>query len=357
MQRIVISLDWKPVAVHRVLLCIALCLGSMACTASEVQVQPPEGNRDSTISFASVTPGKVSDFVDRTAGRKITISGQLAFPEAHTSPVPAVVILHGSGGISPREMVWARRLNEMGVASFVVDSFSGRNIKSTVADQTRLSMSAGIADAYAALRLLAADPRIDGRKIAVMGFSRGGIAALYSALEPFRHAAIDDDLRFAAHIAFYPGCTIPYTSAHLDGAPILMLLGGKDNYTPAAPCSAYASTLRDRGAQITVKIYPDGYHDFDRPMPLHAVPSATSTRACRGSHDLDTRQFIMLRGDKTVSGAEAIAETKSCLSRGVLLGGDALAQEQSPLDVAAFLGSVFGDGRAGLQTTGRGLQY
>jgi dienelactone hydrolase len=39
-----------------------------------------------------------------------------------------------------------------------------------------------------------------------------------------------------------------------------MLLGGKDNYTPAAPCLAYADELRDKGVRVSVVVYPNAYH-------------------------------------------------------------------------------------------------
>jgi dienelactone hydrolase len=331
----------KRIRIYKILPIIVMFVLSMgsAC-ATSITPFPPDDIHASTITFESVTPTRVKDFVERTADNKVSITGRLSFPDAMTSTVPAVVILHGSSGVNPGEMVWAQRLNAMGFASFVVDSFTGRGISNTEADQSQLSMTAGIADAYFALRLLAADPRIDRRKISVMGFSRGGIAALYSALDPFRRAVIDDDLHFAAHIAFYPGCGVHYTSAHLDGAPILMLLGGKDNYTPAAPCVTYADDLRQQGAQVTLKTYPDAYHAFDRPTRLHVVRAATSARDCHGTYDLDTNRFTMRKDEQTLSGAEATAESRRCLSYGVMLGGDKLGREQSPVDVAAFLKSV-----------------
>jgi dienelactone hydrolase len=255
--------------------------------------------------------------------------------------VPAVIILHGSSGVNRGERVWAQRMNALGYASFVVDSFTGRGIRSTERDQTQLSMTADIADAYAALRLLATDRRIDRGRIAVMGFSRGGVAALYSSLEPFRLAGTEGNLRFAAHVAFYPSCGISYDSAHLDGSPVMMLVGGKDNYTPAAPCITYADTLRSKGAQVTLKEYPDARHGFDRPTTLHSVPLATSARECHGSHDLDIRMFTMVRDDQILSGAAAVAESKRCLTTGITLGGDPEAQAQSPAEVAAFLKAAF----------------
>ncbi|QGZ56615.1 dienelactone hydrolase family protein [Paraburkholderia acidiphila] len=324
----------------------------LACTSaanvnSSVTTSLAEG-RSGHITFDSITPANTRDFLlhDATAS-KVAITGDLSMPGNATRAVPAVIILHGSSGVNPGERVWAQRMNALGYASFVVDSFSGRGIRNTEQDQSQLSMSADIADAYAALRLLATDPRIDKEKIAVMGFSRGGVAALYSSLEPFRQAAMGGNLRFAAHIAFYPSCGIAYNSAHLDGAPVMLLLGGKDNYTPASACIAYAQTLRANGAQVTVQTFPDAWHGFDRPTRLHALPLATSARECHGAYDLDSRTFTMVRDGQALSGASAVAESKRCLTRGVMLGGDPQAQQQSPAVVAAFLKAAF-EGTPGL---------
>lgn len=324
---------------------ITVALGA-ACTSttpvsSSVTTSLADG-RSGVLAFESVTPVNTSDFLAHYAtGHKVIIKGDLTIPDNHPQAVPAVIILHGSSGVNRGERVWARRMNAQGYASFVVDSFTGRGIRNTENDQAQLSMTADIADAYAALRLLATDPRIDKQRIAVMGFSRGGVAALYSSLEPFHLAATDGNLRFAAHVAFYPSCGISYDSAHVDGAPVLMLVGGKDNYTPAAPCIAYADKLRSKGAQVTLKEYPDAYHGFDRPTPLRTMPLATSARECHGSYDLDTRKFTMMRNGQTLTGSFAVAESKRCLTRGVTLGGDAQAQTQSPGEVAAFLKAVF----------------
>ncbi|UTH74008.1 dienelactone hydrolase family protein [Chromobacterium sp. IIBBL 290-4] len=284
------------------------------------------------------------DFVRRQPMDRAVVTGMLALPSQAQGKVPAVVILHGSSGVNRGERQWARRMNQLGYASFVVDSFTGRRIKQTESDQTQLSMAADIADAFAALRLLATHPAIDAQRIAVMGFSRGGVAALYSMLEPFRQALIQDDLRFAAHIAFYPSCSIPYEAKRLDGSPLLMLLGGKDDYTPAAACEAYAEELQAKGARLTMKIFPNAYHGFDRFTLPHPVAEATSARLCHGWHDLDSGNFFMLDGNRVLSGGAAQRQARACLSKGVTLGGDADGREQSPVWVADFLRQAFSAG-------------
>jgi dienelactone hydrolase len=319
---------------------IAAC-SSPATISSSITSSLDDG-RSGIVTFASITPRNTGDYLAHYAtSEQAVITGDLSIPSNGPHVVPAVVILHGSSGVNRGERVWAQRMNALGYASFVVDSFTGRGIRNTEKDQAQLPMTADIADAYAALRLLATDPRIDKDRIAVMGFSRGGIAALYSSLEPFRLAATAGNLRFAAHVAFYPSCGISYDSAHVDGSPILMLVGDKDNYTPAAPCIAYADELHSKGAPVKLKEYPDAWHGFDRPTPLHSIPLATSARECHGSYDLDSGTFTMVRDGRTLSGASAVAESKRCLTTGVTLGGDPEAQAQSPAEVAAFLKAAF----------------
>jgi dienelactone hydrolase len=297
--------------------------------------------RSGKITFESPTPKTVSDLVTRGAMARATISGVLTFPPSGTGPVPAMVILHGSGGISGREPMWAQRMNDFGYAAFVVDSFTGRGIKDTVTDQSQLSMAGDMADGLVALRLLASHPRIDRKRIAVMGFSRGGIAALYTALEPIRRGIIDDDLHFAAHVPLYPGCNVPYVSARLDGAPILMLLGGKDDYTPAAPCVAYAETLRAKGAEVSVVVYPEARHGFDGLSSPRYFPAFTTGRECRGAVDVDTGAVTAVTKNGAVQGEAALAELKQCVTRGVYVGGDMEGREKAPIAVADFLRKVF----------------
>ncbi len=337
----------RCLAGHLILMALlagALCHGAAAGTSIVTNAAPVttlSDGRSGIIAFHSVSPRSIMGYVRHLDGDPVTITGVLTLPVGTTGPVPAVIILHGSSGITPGEWVWAKRMNDLGYASFVIDSFTGRLITETETDQSKLSMAANIADAYVALGLLASDPAIDAKRIAVMGFSRGGVAALSSALDPFRRAGTDGNLRFAAHVAFYPGCGISYRAANLDGSPILMLLGGKDDYTPAASCAAYAEDLRTKGAQVTVKTYANAYHAFDRQLRLHVVSRAVSARACHGALDIDTGAYTLLRGEEILRGSAAVAEAKACLSPGVTMGGDPEGQEQAPRDVEAFLKAAF----------------
>jgi len=314
-------------------------------TTSEPPVATLGDGRTGTIAFEALTPKSSRDLVLRKVAQRSVIAGVLTLPgSANTGDAPkgpAMVLVHGSSGVLENEWEWAKRLNELGVATFVIDNFTGRGVAETATDQSRLSPSADVAGALAALSLLATHPAIDPKRIGVIGFSRGGSAAINSALEPIRRAVIDDDLRFAVHVAVYPGCSVPFVSAHLDGSPMLMLLGGKDDYTPASFCLDYADRLRASGASIKAVVYPNANHGFDSTAPPHFRPRPTTARNCHGEIDLDDGVFTAQAGDQVVRGAAAAAEIKRCTERGVTVGGDPEAREKSPGEVADFLQSSF----------------
>jgi dienelactone hydrolase len=188
-------------------------------------------------------------------------------PEKVQGKIPAMVISHGSAGVQQKDVDrWARAFNEMGVAAFIVDSFGGRGIVSTMDDQFQLNPAANDADALFALKLLSTDPRIDPQKIGQIGFSRGGNVAMDMVLDSFRKGIIDDDLRFAALIGFYPGCPQVWWEVPpppLTGAPLMLALGSKDDYTPATLCLNFAEIMKRDGQALEVHVYQGAFHDFD----------------------------------------------------------------------------------------------
>lgn len=85
-------------------------------------------------------------------------------------PYPAVVLLHSSWGVSSQEWLYANMFKKMGIATFMIDSFSSRGVGKTSADQTRVSSASMIQDAYATLEDIKSKPRFNVNKVAVMGF-------------------------------------------------------------------------------------------------------------------------------------------------------------------------------------------
>ena len=323
----------------RLSLLILLVAGT--ATAADPPVQDLADGRTGKIYFESPTPSGFFALAKREGLQKTVIFGTLVLPKKATGPVPAMVIAHGSGGVShDREFWWADHLNDIGVAGFVVDSFTPRNIRETATDQTQLSTAANVADALAALRLLATHPKLDRQRIGVMGFSKGGQVALYTALEPFRRAAIEDQTRFAAHVPLYPACNSWQVSDHVTGTPMLMLLGGRDNYTPPGPCQEYAQWFKSKGSDVEVIVYANAYHGFDslRP-PVHAKNVVTGV-GCNFNADVD-RFVVKVRATGEDVTRSIASFSRTCAGKGATVGGDSEGRKKSPEDVKAFLKKVF----------------
>ena len=257
------------------LLFAMLLLAPLACAAQffRVEVHP----------VRSLTMTDEEFLTGRKDAAPVLLAGQLRIPAAATGRVPAVLLLHGSGGIGVNLQDWEQEFNALGVASFVLDSFTGRGLVSTSADQASLGRLAMTYDAYRAFEVLERHARIDPQRIVVMGFSRGGQAALYAAMKRFQRMHGPASGRdFAAYIALYPNCATTFIDdEELSQSPIRIHHGAADNYVPVAPCRAYVARLKGK-ANVVLAEYPGAHHVFDGrsfKTPVIAAKSQT-TRAC-----------------------------------------------------------------------------
>ena len=240
--------------------------------------------RMEVIPFQSTTPTD-AEFLEGRPGKPVTIAGELRLPSTRAERFPVVVLLHGSGGISSYVTDWEQDLLAMGVATFTIDSFTGRDIVSVNNDQSRLGRLVQVEDAYRALEILQKHPRIAPERVMLMGFSRGGHAALYASLKRFRemHGPASGQ-EFAAYVAFYPSCNIGYLrDDDISATPVRIFHGSADDYVPVAPCREYVGRLQANGKDIKLTEYPGAYHVFDGKAfatPLK-LAQAQTTRNCK----------------------------------------------------------------------------
>src|SRR5215510_485210 len=217
-------------------------------------------------------------------GKAVTIAGQLRFPQGSAGRLPAVILQHGSGGSNARDEFWAKTFNEMGIASFLVDSFSGRGLTRISMDRSVFAPYNIILDGYRAFDVLANHPRIDPARIVLMGFSLGGMSALYSSQKRFQQMW-NPSAVFAAHIPLYAACPITFIGdTDVSAAPIRQFHGAADDYTPVAPCRAYFERMRAAGRDALLTEYPGAYHSFDNPLG-NKTPTISkgvqTSRACK----------------------------------------------------------------------------
>lgn len=227
--------------------CLTLWFGQAVAAPQAVQV--------STAGVSSA-PAPLSAFV---------------FSPQGTDKHAAVVMVHGCGGaygkdgqLNPRHAMWGEYLASQGYVALMLDSFGARGVKQicTVKYSERTIKEADrVGDAYAALAYLRQLPNVDASRIAILGWSHGGGVVLGAITQRPQGAG------FNAAVSFYPGCTSRNKKADSfhPYAPLLLLIGEADDWTPAEPCKALAATVAARGEPMQIVTYPDTYHDFDNP--------------------------------------------------------------------------------------------
>jgi len=193
------------------------------------------------------------------------VSGTLYLPENTSSPCPAIILIHGTGGIDSRGALYRGPLLNAGIAVFEVDFKTG-NYTSTM---DRPPNDAFVPAAFAALRELRKLPAIDRDRIAVMGFSMGGGTTLRTALEDNRKTWMGNEKGFAAHVAFYPVCKpfIPKVehSSGVTGAPMIIFYGTEDSYGEGKAVPELKLLLQKKFKfDVTTVEYPGATHGFNR---------------------------------------------------------------------------------------------
>jgi len=218
------------------------------------------------------------DSFDRVDGAPIR---QLAFwfkaPGAAPS-APAVLLLHGCGGpygrsgqLSERMRDYAALLNAEGLHALVTDSFTPRGEREICTQKVgtrKVTQLNRRRDALGALAWLAVQPGVAPDRLGVMGWSNGGsnvLAATNLAHPEVRNAPV----KASFAVAFYPGCEDEVRRGYKPVAPLLMLLGGADDWTPPQPCEAMAQASAAPRPEVVV--YPGVYHGFDGTSRLNLL--------------------------------------------------------------------------------------
>jgi dienelactone hydrolase len=254
---------------------------------------------------------------------------ELYRPEG-AGPFPAIVIMHDCSGLGPRSSGtparWAQFLATQGYVVALPDSFTPRGFPGGVCTAPNGNSTPKVNplprayDAYATLAYLRRQPFVDGAHSGVMGGSHGGATTL--AVDTAAPLAQDRMQGFAAAIALYPGCgarygnwnvrreagdhgrVVEYFGTYQPLAPLLILVGEKDDWTPAEQCRVLAERAQAAGYPVTIKIYPGAYHAFDGTSPQRFIAERRNANAPNG--------------------------------RGATTGGDPAAWKDAMLQVSAF---------------------
>lgn len=333
-------------------LLLALLMGHSAVQAQDVVSDFAAGPPSGRYSFNSWTPKSLPELLKgNSAGERTPVVGHLFLPPG-SDKVPAVIFMHGSGGVYEAMLdYWPGQFNGAGYAMLALDSFGPRGVKSTAEDQSQVPFAADTADVFAALRLLATHPRIDAQRIAILGTSRGGITSWRSALQRvIESQGLPKGLRFAAHVQLYAGgCVGNFRVQPKPGvfspAPQLWLHGDADDYTPMAPCQEYAALIAKAGTPVSFVVIPGAGHKFDgEPQRRVMLKSAQMTLAtCPLELDIQTLRYQdRFTGQPLTSDAVRDIGKSTCSAVGASVEGNHAARDQAAKAALSFLHQTFG---------------
>ena len=170
----------------------------------------------------------------------------------------------------------------------------------------------------------AAHPKIDPRRIALMGFSHGGaltmLASTAWAKETYAPAGTPS---FRAFLSFYPNCNTQFPERDRVSAPVRIHTGEADDWTPAKPCAALAAALKASGQNVAINVYPGAHHAFDQAQAHIYLPKLGNAAGC-----FPTLTSIL---------GPVISGTPSCLKRGATIADNPKAAAEARRNLYAQL--------------------
>lgn len=193
-----------------------------------------------------------------------TLQGYLAVPTLRAGDRrPAVLIVHDWNGLGDYEKRRARMVAELGYVALAVDVY-GKGVRPATpqasgaeAGKYRGNRPLLRARLQAALEWVAKRRDVDPRRVAVMGYCFGGLAALELARSG---AAVVGAVSFHGSL----DTPTPADSKKIRGQ-ILVLHGADDPFVPPAQVESFKKEMREGDVRYTFVAYPGAVHSFTEP--------------------------------------------------------------------------------------------
>jgi dienelactone hydrolase len=185
--------------------------------------------------------------------------------------------------------------------------------------------------------VLAAHPRIDSARIALMGFSRGGTATLYATMTRLREMW-NPRANFAAYIPLYGSCSATLIGdTDISAAPLRQFHGIADDWVTVAPCRPYFERLRVAGRDVKLTEYPDAHHSYDNPLGSRTPAVAKGAQTTRDCLLAEQPRGIIIN----VKSGQPFSYEDSCVVLDPHTGYNEAAAVATRNEVAALLKTLF----------------
>jgi dienelactone hydrolase len=196
-----------------------------------------------------ITP---SPTVFQSGGKSIRLDTYL--PDKSDGPVPAIIALHGAGGgVSGMER-YASLLVAQGFAVYLLHYFDRSGVESADKPTIMRNFPLWMKTLWDATSFVESQPPIDGKRIALLGFSLGAYLSLAnSTIDP----------RVKVVIEFFGGLPKEMKLFMRRLCPVLILHGGADQTVPVEEAYQLQKLLEKKGIPYEIKIYPGAGHGFE----------------------------------------------------------------------------------------------
>ena len=194
-------------------------------------------------------------------GQPLTISGRFTRPNI-SAATPAVIIVHGSGGVDERGPLYRKAINQQGIATFELDMWAARGLSGGLSRPKHVKET--LPDIYSSIRYLQQRSDIMAENIGLIGFSWGGVVAMLMSGEQEKGNGLK------ALVANYPICWAynklagyPFEQLRTEAA-LLIIAGKEDRYDAPNDCGKLISTLpKIQQGQITLLELDNATHAFE----------------------------------------------------------------------------------------------
>ncbi len=229
---------------------MVVCAMALFLSVVPVTALPAE---ESSVSITSA---------DKNAGK---IAAFLYKPDSGSGPFPAVVVMHGGGGVHGWVTDFGSTISDWGYVTLVIDTYGSRNIRSTDEIGHQQGAFYQIADVYGGYRFLSKLDFVDAKRIAILGFSRGGHTALNAigeekTLPYYLDKGLVKSGDFAVAVAIYPNCIDQENIVHK--APVLILIGDRDKEYNLDCSADVVNRSKASGLKSVLHIYPGVTHSY-----------------------------------------------------------------------------------------------
>jgi carboxymethylenebutenolidase len=190
--------------------------------------------------------------VFQSGGKAIRLDAYL--PESANRPLPAIIALHGAGGSVSGMERYASLLAQQGFAVYLLHYFDRSGIASADKPTIMRNFPLWMKTLWDAISFVETQPPVDGKRIALLGFSLGAYLSL-------ANSAIDH--RVKAVVDFFGGMPKEMNFFMRRLCPVLILHGEADQTVPVEEAYHLQKLLEKKGISYEIKIYPGVGHGFE----------------------------------------------------------------------------------------------